>query len=68
MLVSGLDGSWPDVHFDAIPNHQLLGAGPHHPIANARQPGAGLDGTLGFPLPLCDATAAPIRALALVDT
>jgi kynurenine formamidase len=71
VLVYGLDASSPDVDFDAMPNHQLLGARPHHQIENL----VNLDQIptarftfLGFPLPLRDATASPIRALALVDT
>jgi kynurenine formamidase len=70
VLVYGLDAATPDVDFDAMPNHQLLGARPHHQIENL----VNLDDIpthrftfLGFPLPLQDATASPIRALAVVD-
>lgn len=70
VLVYGLDAATPDVDFDAMPNHQLLGRRPHHQIENL----VNLDRIptdrftfLGFPLPLRDATASPIRALAVLD-
>ena len=70
VLVYGLDASSPDVDFDAMPNHQLLGARPHHQIENLVNldeiPGDRFT-FLGFPLPLRGATASPIRALAVVD-
>lgn len=69
VLVYGLDASSPDVDFHAMPNHQLLGLRPHHQIENL----VNLDQLparfefIGLPLALQDATASPIRAIAMVD-
>ena len=52
-----------------MPNHQLLGQRPHHQIENL----VNLDQLparftfIGLPLALQDATASPIRAIAMVD-
>ncbi len=68
VLVYGLDGSSPDVDFFAMPNHQLLGKWPHHQIENL----VNLDRLpprftfIGLPLALRDATASPIRAVAVI--
>lgn len=69
VLVYGLDGSSPDVDFFAMPNHQLLGSRPHHQIENL----VNLDHLpprfqfIGLPLFLQDATASPIRAVAILE-
>jgi arylformamidase len=69
-MVYGADTSTPDIDNLAMPNHQLLGKRPHHHIENLvnldQIPGDRFT-FFGFPLRLRNATASPIRALALVE-
>lgn len=70
VVVYGLDASSPDADFKAGPNHRMLGERPHHQIenlVNLEQIPSDRFTFLGFPLPLQDATASPIRALAVVE-
>jgi kynurenine formamidase len=68
--VYGLDCSSPDIDTVKIPNHQLLGKREHYHIENL----CNLDKIpnrkftfLGLPLNLRNATASPIRAVALLE-
>ncbi len=68
--VYGLDNQSPDLNVVDLPNHQLLGKREHHHIENLRN----LDQIptrrftfFGLPLNLKNATASPIRAVALVQ-
>jgi kynurenine formamidase len=68
--VYGVDGSSPDIDPAKLPNHKLLGQREHYHIENLRN----LDAIpkrrftfFGFPLNLRNATASPIRALALIE-
>lgn len=68
--VYGLDNQSPDLNVVDLPNHQLLGKREHHHIENLRN----LDQIptrrftfFGLPLNLRNATASPIRAVALVE-
>ncbi len=68
--VYGMDWQSPDLNVVTLPNHQLLGKRPHHHIENLRN----IDRIptrrftfWGLPLNLKNATASPIRAVALVE-
>ncbi len=68
--VYGIDNQSPDVNVVDLPNHQLLGKRHHHHIENL----CNLDKIpkrrftfFGLPLSLRNATASPIRAVALVE-
>ena len=70
VLVYGLDAASPDVDPKRAPAHVLLGERPHHQIENLTNLDKIPDDRftfLGFPLPLRDATASPLRALAVVN-
>lgn len=68
--VYGMDWQSPDLNIVDLPNHQLLGKRKHHHIENLRN----IDQIpvrrftfFGLPLNLKNATASPIRAVALVE-
>jgi kynurenine formamidase len=68
--VYGMDWQSPDLNVVTLPNHQLLGKREHHHIENLRN----IDQIpmrrftfWGLPLNLKNATASPIRAVALVE-
>ena len=67
--VYGMDWQSPDLNIVNLPNHQLLGKRKHHHIENLRnidQIPARRFTFFGLPLNLKNATASPIRAVALV--
>jgi kynurenine formamidase len=68
--VYGMDWQSPDLNIVTLPNHQLLGKREHHHIENLRN----IDKIparrftfWGLPLNLKNATASPIRAVALIE-
>jgi kynurenine formamidase len=68
--VYGMDWQSPDLNVVTLPNHQLLGKREHHHIENLRN----IDRITGrrfifwgLPLNLKNATASPIRAVALIE-
>lgn len=70
VMVYGMDWQSPDLDMVNLPNHQLLGKREHHHIENLRN----IDHIptqrftfFGLPLNLENATASPIRAVALVQ-
>ena len=70
VIVYGMDWQSLELNVIDLPNHQLLGKREHHHIENLRnidQIPARRFTFFGLPLNLKNATASPIRAVALVE-